>query len=262
MFWLRFRPVAALCALLLSLGAVSCRTVPHRSAAANRLAIQARTTNHFSDVVLLKPAASADETSLTTRLAPLLIQTATPTNTSTLSADHPAPQLQAHKGIVLINNRWHWQYTYTWQPPTGQQRNQGVRLTLDSRDTPGLWEILSDSSGQQILYVSQTLEHAARAESGPPLPGRKFSIERSLDESPDVVVANVIEDGPMAMGPILYLDDNHDVLALICRCMPAQFQNLRAQTDYELFPPATKQQAESPFPSARLEQHLRLPSRF
>lgn len=253
-----------LCIISLGLVAVACRSLPHEKAtAAIQLEIQSRTTNHFANVILLKPASRDDETSPVVQLAPLLIQTVANTNASPLWRDYPTPQLQAHKAIVLLNNRWHWQYTYTWNYPTGPQRSQGVRLTLDSRDTPVIWEILMDTSGQQIIYVSQTLEHAARKEFGPPLPGRKFSIERSLTDLPGVVVANVIEDGPLAMGPILYLHPtSHDVLALICRCMPAQFQNLCDQRDYELAEITPENREKSPFAPAPLEQRLRLPGRF
>lgn len=255
---------SALCVILLGLTVVSCRSLPReKTAAALRLEIQNRTTNHFPDVVLFKPASHDGEPSLAARLTPLLLQSVANTNTSELWRDYPTPQIHTSKAIVLLNHRWHWQYTYTWHYPPGPQRSQGVRLTLDSRDTPVIWEILADTSGQQIIYISQALEHAARAEFGPPLPGRKFSIERSLTDSPDVVVANVIEDGPVAMGPILYLHPtSHDVLALICRCMPAQFQNLRDQKDYELLPPGPEKPEKSPFPPARLEQALRLPGRF
>lgn len=236
--------------------------------AAVRRKIQDRTTNHISDVVLFKPASDGEGVPLITQLAPLLIQVVPPTNGVALWLDQPAPtsgppQIQARKDIVLINNRWHWQLTYTWSYAQGSHRIQGVRLTLDARDAPAIWEIYTDTSAQKIFYVSKAWEQAARAEFGAPFPGYNFSIERSQNESPGVVVANVIEDGPMAMGPILYLKcASHDVLTLICRCMPAQFQNLRDQKDYELRLPAAGNQGKSPFPAARLETLLRLPGSF
>lgn len=248
---------------------VSCRSnLVGTDLAAVHCKIQDRTTNHVSDVVLFKPASEGGEQPLLTQLAPLLIQAVTTTNSAALWLDQPAPisgppRIQARKDIVLINNRWHWQYTYTWGYATGAPRQQGVRLTLDSRELPAIWEILTDSSGQHIIYASQAWEQVARAELGSPLPGRRFSLERDRDETPAVVVANVIEDGPMAMGPILYLEPtSRDVSALICRCMPAQFQNLRDQKDYELLPPAVENQIPSPFPPVRLESLLRLPGSF
>ena len=78
-----------------------------------------------------------------------------------------------------------------------------------------------------------------------------------------MVVAHVIADGPVAMGPILYLHPtSHDVLALICRCMPAQFQNLHDQRDYELVEITPENREKTPFAPQPLEQRLRLPGRF
>lgn len=230
--------------------------------------IQSRVTNQIPEVVLFKPASNDAELPLIVQLAPLLIQAVTASNAPALWQDQPAPtsgppQIQARKDIVLIKNRWHWQYTYTWRYPAGAPPVQGVRLTLDSRDLPAIWEVLADTSRQKVLYVSQTWEQTARQEFGLPLSGRKFSIERDRSETPDVVVANVIEDGPMAMGPILYLQSaSHDVLALICRCMPAQFQSLHDQKDYELLLPGVEDRSSSPFSPVQLESLLRLPGSF
>jgi len=269
MFLRRRTIFTGVCALLLGALVVSCRTLPtEQDRAATRTEIQNRVTNRFPNVVLLKPANSGNETPPAVQLAPLLLQEVRTTNSPALWLDQPAPatgppRIQVQKDIVLINNHWHWQWSHVWHYPGGSARAQGVRLTLDSKDAPVVWEVLSDTSGQKIIYVSQALEQAARAEFGPPLSGRRFSIERSLTESPDVVVANAIEDGPMAMGPILYLQNHsHDVLALICRCMPAQFQDLRDQRDYELLMVTTEDREKSRFSPERLEQRLRLPSRF
>jgi len=272
MFLRRRTIFTGLCALLLGALVIACRAIPtEHDRAATRTEIQSRVTNHFPNVVLLKPDASGNETSPVVQLAPLLIQEVPGTDAAVLWWDQPAPtnrspRLQVYKDIVLVNNRWHWQFTYTWDyPPGAADANsaQGVRLTLDSKDTPVVWEILSDTSGQKIIYVSQTLEQATRAEFGSPLAGRKFSAERSLTESPNVVVANAIEDGPMVMGPILYLKNrSRDVDALICRCMPAQFQSLLDQKDCELLPFTPEKRGKSSFPPTPLEQRLRLPSRF
>ncbi|MGC3958637.1 MAG: hypothetical protein QM813_12070 [Verrucomicrobiota bacterium] len=235
--------------------------------------IQNRVTNHYSNVILFKPATpnANDESSAPPQLAPLMILEVISANSPDLWK-HPLPQknkpprIQAHKNSLLIDNRWHWQWTYTWDEatsPAGAPRFQGVRVTLDSRDAPVIWEILADTSAYEIIYVSQTLDWAARAEFGPPLPGRKFSIERSLAASPKVVVANVIEDGPTTIGPILYQQaSNRDITALICRCMPAQFKNLIAQEDYKLLAAPSKKRGKSIFSPTPLEQRLRLPSRF
>jgi hypothetical protein len=212
--------------------------------------IQNRVTTVFPNVSLGKPKTSGLDQPLAVQLAPLLIWE----TGSALPA--PTRTVTVQSGITLLNNQWHRQFTYRWN-------EQGVRITLNSADQPVLWEIQRDSSGATVLYAAQSLEHAARAEFGPALPTRKFSLERSSAEAPEVVVANVIEDGPLAMGPILYLRGQPtDVIALICRCMPSQFQTVLETTEYELQPYRQPQVPAADFSTNSLEQRLRLPRQF
>lgn len=235
--------------------------------------IQSRVTNHFAHAVLFKPAEGGFESALATQLAPLLIQATAATNAAERRSDRPDStppllQLAVQTNLVTIHTNHHAQFSYVWnQPRAGAAGRaapaQGVRITLDSRGAPVIWEVLHDATGADVIYVAQSIEVLARAESGPPLAGRKFAVERSRSEAETTVVANVIDDGPAIMGPILYLQaDNHDVSALICRCMPAQFQNLLAQQDYELLPATPGNQGGYRFSPRPLEQRLRLPSRF
>ena len=229
----------------------SCAVTPPLAPQTRVATIQNRVTAVFTNAVLFKPKESGLDQPLAVQLAPLLIW----------EANTPPPEaaraLTVQAGITLLNNRWHRQFTYRWD-------DQGFRVTLDSADAPVIWEILQDSTGAEIIYVAQSLEVAALREFGPALPSRKFSVERSRAESPDIVVANVIADGPVPMGPILYLQArNRDVTALICRCMPAQFKNLLATQEYELGQPNPPGSGPSDgFPAKPLDQRLRLPRQF
>ncbi len=114
---------------------------------------------------------------------------------------------------------------------------QGIRITLNSAGQPAIWEVLADTSGVDLIFVSQNLEAAAVAEFGKPLPGRRYAIERRVDQAPKVIVARVIDDGPVAMGPILYLSaGTRAVSTIICRCMPAQAKRLVGTSTYDLWP--------------------------
>ncbi|MFO1512558.1 MAG: hypothetical protein U1F83_06550 [Verrucomicrobiota bacterium] len=62
-------------------------------------------------------------------------------------------------------------------------------------------EVLDDLRPVGHHYAAQSLELAARAQFGPPLPGRKFSLSAVWRKRP-TVVANVISDGPLPMGPV------------------------------------------------------------
>lgn len=248
--------------VLLSLGSGGgCAMPPKPLAAATRASIQARVTEVFPRAILVKPIDAGFDQPLLVQLAPLLI----------FAADQrPAPtnlEISARASITLLHNRWYRQFTYTWNtssPRTDTTLTQGVRITLNSSDAPVIWEILRDSSGAEIIYAADSLEFAARTEFGLPQPGHKFALERAFPENPSLVLANVISDGPVAMGPILYLrGETLDVTALICRCMPAQFTDLAATREYLLRPiPPTAPLADPGFSPKPLDQRLRLPRQF
>ncbi len=237
-----------------------------------RETIQARVTTRFDNAVLFKPVDSGSNNTVTVRLAPLIIQAVADTNAASLWRDQFAagdsgPVVTGESGTTVVNGRPHDQVSYSWtyaasEPPAHSVRHrQGLRLTLNASGEPVLWEVLDDSTGADIIYAAQSLELAARAQFGPPLPGRKFSLERGLEEAPRTVVANVISDGPLPMGPVVYLfRGSHDVSALICRCMEAQARELVGQKDYQLM---VATNASVRFPSREgIERRLRLPEQF
>jgi hypothetical protein len=58
-----------------------------------------------------------------------------------------------------------------------------------------------------------------------------------METAPITVVARVIDDGPVAMGPFMYLSAaTRRVSTLICRCMPAQARKLISTSNYDLLP--------------------------
>jgi hypothetical protein len=157
---------------------------------------------------------------------------------------------------------------------------QGIRVTLSLAGAPVIWEVLADGTGAELIYVSRNLEAAAAAEFGKPLPERRYTIERSLEDAPNVIVPRIIDDGPVTMGPIVYLTAGaREVATLICRCMPAQAKSLLGTSVYDLLPfqaaaPSLLTQARTPareqtafWPGdppngQQLEKCLRLPAGF
>jgi len=195
-----------------------CAHMPKVSSA-ERASIYARADVHFAQTVLIKPEDSELPEFV---MAPLLVQEVTSTN-----AIPPLPYaLYFWSTVGLLANQPVQQLNYLWFYPTGgkpRRTPQGVRITLGSDGQPMLWEILQDQSGVRILYVSQALEAAAMTNDPSPLPGRRYWVERSVEETPNIIVARIIDDSATAMGPILYLSaGSHDVSTLICRCMDAQ----------------------------------------
>ena len=260
--------------------------------------IYRRATNHFAQADFFKPAESkTNEPAFA--LAPLILQEVhgaeEPLSQSdrfgTLSVsnglwvlDLSHTSVYWHADTVTLGGKAHARVAYWWCYPRETARSesasylqssdqgdgslavQGVRLTLNSAGQPVIWEVLGDSSGTELVFVSQSLEAAAAGRFGKALPARRYAIERSTQEAPKVVVARVIDDGPVAMGPIVYLSaGTRTVSTLICRCMPAQVKTLRTTTAYDLLPvqamPANAQPAfwPSDTPDNRLEKCLRLP---
>jgi len=254
--------------LIFSVFLTACRQQAHTLSPEQREVIQTRVTNHFDRTVLFQPRDVGTNSHIALRLAPLIIQEVADTNAGALWQDQFAsgdagPLVVREAGTTVAHGRAHDQVSYWWSYPSSESKSQGVRLTVNAAGEPVIWEVLQDSSGADILYVAQSLELAARVELGSPLPGRKFSIERSVAEVPRTVVANVIDDGPMPMGPVVYLrQGSRDVSTLICRCMASQGGTLLGQTNYELQLNPQKTNPPSAFPPAQLEQRLRLPRSF
>ena len=231
-------------------------------------AIRNRAEAHFGRVFYLKPAETDNPTAQAQQLAPLLIIETAATNAL---PDWPTgttdPQVFFQPGQTILSGRPHRQMTYGWSyaktfnEGPGALPAQGVRITLDSAGRPVIWEIFADTSRARVIFVAQSLELQAGREFGPPLAGRRFAVERSLTDAPQVVVARVIEDGPVPMGPILYLRaGTRDVTAVICRCMAAQARELAGQQEYELVL-APKMPVHFP-KLEEIERRIRLPKNF
>lgn len=117
---------------------------------------------------------------------------------------------------------------------------QGFRMTLDAGGFPIVWEALSDIESVAQVFVSESLESASAAAVGPPLTGRRFSVERSLEDRPDVIVSRILADGPMPMGPWVYLRaGDRAICTIICRCMPSQVKDIAQTAYYEIAPLST-----------------------
>ncbi len=222
--------------------------------------IYAQATNRMDGVVLFKPKEPRTD-NLNFTLAPLILQEVSgpqeasrnPDRFGKLEFDGEKARLDSSQPVVyftldavLLHGQAHARATYLWfYSIQGRERTggplpaQGVRITLDSSGRPGLWEMLADASGAAVVFASQSLEADARAQYGPPLPGRRFCVEPGLKESPKVVVARVVDDGPVPMGPMVYLRrGTRCVSTLTCRCMPAQAAHLMGTQVYTLVPVA------------------------
>ena len=162
------------------------------------------------------------------------------------------PVVYTSESRALLGGRLHTQRTYVWfhpgsaSPTRGNDRAlaQGVRMTVGADGFPVIWEILSPASvnrfpGGQLraIYVSQSLEQAARTRFGPPSPACMFSAERTSRRTRDVVIIKVLEDGPMPLGPYVYeAAKDFGITTLLCRCSPQQVDRFIESSYYDLRP--------------------------
>jgi hypothetical protein len=271
-------------------------------AAAPYAEVYARATNSFADAVFFKPA-EAGGSELSSQLAPLIIQEAGEGSRAQLlgrdqfgsvsvtnglpALDGARPAIYVSLDAAQLNGKPRARLTYLWcyslepgEPAAGLSM-QGIRITLDAAGKPAVWEVLAEDSGAELIFVSQELESAALAQFGKPLPGRRYAVERSVSEAPRVIVARVLDDAPLAMGPMVYLRaGTRAVSTVICRCMAAQVKRLAATRTYELHlcqgasaeplpvPARTPSGSATAFwpgddaAASRLERCLRLPAGF
>ncbi|MFQ5423314.1 MAG: hypothetical protein ACE5F9_04965 [Phycisphaerae bacterium] len=148
--------------------------------------------------------------------------------------DTARPTIYTDSGRALLNGRDYEQVVHVWWSPAADAapRWLGVRTTLGRDGFPAIWEVIGSDTNVALIFVSESLERASATAVGAPLPGRRFSIERSLRDRPEVVVPRILADGPVPMGPWVYLtEDGRSVTTLLCRCMSSQVEEI-VETDY------------------------------
>jgi hypothetical protein len=232
--------------------------------------------------------------SLSFKLAPLIIQEAGPSVPSAEGSarfgalegeqvDPRRPAVYGREGEILVHGKTHLRLTYAWFYPTNyaspiRPTVCGFQVVLNSAGEPVIWETLPNGGEVRTFFVADSLEQAAAAEFGAPLKGRRYSTEPDVKERPGVLVARLLEDGPIPMGPIVYVAGPDDAITtILCRCMSAQTSNIVQNINYELLPLETlAEEAQSALNSGGgspeneaagvktevLERWLRLPSSF
>ena len=159
--------------------------------------------------------------------------------------DITTPTLYYETDTANIGGQLHPRITYYWLYPLHQKRGkplqhppmQGIRITLNTAGSPVVWEVLYDSSGKILIFVADSLERRAKERFKTPLPGKDFASEEAVSKRAGFVVARIIEDGSVPMGPSIYLKaDTKDVMTLTCRCMPPQTGDLSGTRTYQLLP--------------------------
>ena len=218
--------------------------------------LRARTLIEFSEAVFLKPRLDGMQ-GVEAELAPLIVeQFATDSQTGKphrlfgavvenrdgkLEVDWTDRVVYTSVSCVRIGRREYRQVIHAWAYPGLESTDpilwRGVRATVGRDGFPLAWESLNSDKGGRLLFVASSLQRAAVEAFGEPVQDRCFAIERHAGETPWTVVLRIIEDGPIPMGPYVYLADRtHDVTTLLCRCSPAQIGRFVAEGYYDLVP--------------------------
>jgi hypothetical protein len=185
---------------------------------------------------LFKPAEGTAEGDPWT-LAPLLIREVRPEE-EVDAAGPPSGTAVVYyaPSTVGIGGSEYSQWSYLWSDPA-YPNTQGIRITVGADGFPAIYEILRDSSGARLIFVAAAVEMRAGEAYGAAMPGRRFAVERSVEQAPDVVVGGVLESGPIPLGPFVYLwGESGNVDTVICRCMPSRVISIPSTTTYDLAP--------------------------
>ncbi len=191
-------------------------------------------------------------------LAPIIVHQAAE---ETSPWGHPKggkPQVHLQRSEINIKGISCPQLSYSWEyePAPGKPPSRRIlRMTLDSRGYPMIFELYAGEKEPAALYVSRSLEEAAANEQGEPLAGRQFCIE--ADRGP--ALSGIVDEGPVPMGPLAYFDSpGRKNVALTCRCSPSKITRTAGSHRYEL----VEAPANSSPPAPLELESLRLPSEF
>jgi hypothetical protein len=168
-------------------------------------------------------------------LAPIIVHETGPGKTPPdwTGGKNARPRVYLLRSEVEINGGSHPQLSYCWRYEEPGESATILRMTLDSGGYPAIFELLDGSGGLTALYASRGLEQAARKEYGAPVVGTRYSLEPGAS----LKVDGLVEDGPVAMGPLVYVAAvDRQVVSLTCRCSPSKIETVAESLQYSLNP--------------------------
>ncbi len=134
---------------------------------------------------------------------------------ASIDVDVARPAVYAYARKVLIAGDPHIQLTYAiWYPQrpqlngpidaeAGRIDGATIRITLDSRSRPAIFETLNNCGCHHRLYPTQSLESAARQQHGEPLKDKLLALERDIDGKYDLIIPKALKLDGEASRPIV-----------------------------------------------------------
>ena len=115
---------------------------------------------------------------------------------------------------------------------------RGLRITLDHDGYPLVWEALTSEAGPHLVFVAENLEAEAKALFGEPEGESRFAVESVADSGANAIIVATIEQGPVPMGPYVYLSKPPEraIINVLCRCSPSPVDDFAATPMYDLQP--------------------------
>jgi hypothetical protein len=124
---------------------------------------------------------------------------------ASITIDTAQPAVYGYARTVLIAGRPHVQLIYAiwypehprlkgaFDPEAGKIDGATIRITLDARKQPALFETLNNCGCHHRIYPTLAIEAAARAQFGAPLSGKLFSVERDVEGKYDLIIPKAID---------------------------------------------------------------------
>lgn len=162
--------------------------------------------------------------------------------TINVGVDKTKPAVYAYTSQARINGRTQKQLNYVWwfserpamtkdDPVAGHIDGAMLRITLDANDLPVFIESSLNCGCAHEVFVSDTMESAARESFGPPLPGKRFAIEKHIPHKHDVVVVNTFTAGPGASHPLVLSSAGYHEVCRIKFLAPESIASLEIVED-------------------------------
>jgi hypothetical protein len=162
------------------------------------------------------------------------------------AAAKPAPKtLYSAVSSVELGGEQFDQVTFAWtyngersDPQSVCGRLRGVRITIDNDGYPLIWEALSDGTDRLPVFVAESLEQEAKTTFGEPQSGARVALEQKPRPAAEAVIVGTVEQGPVPMGPYVYLSSapQRTITTILCRCSPSQVDEFIATAEYDLQP--------------------------
>jgi hypothetical protein len=209
--------------------------------------VRERANRFFDSAWLVKPPESGDTNHLAWRLAPIFVLEAVPgsatnqANVSPAATSRPLRRIFAAERASTFDGKAALQIIYFWnldslataEGPSAHK--QGIIVTVNSEGWPLITEVITNDSNSRVLFLTEKLGRAAEQRPGAALSGRIYAVERKGRPGQKVIVPRVIQDGPVPMGPMVYVSrDQRTITTVLCRCMPSQVKSIEGGFNYEL----------------------------